>query len=188
MIPNRYPIFRSDAQPDGLRDSRLFSSLPGLGTHEVTIEMSDHHQDLADSSLDQAVRAVETYGARVAELSASPSVRHVSVFRNRGKSAGASLAHSHARVVATAAVPDGVRTRIERERGYQAKVGRCLVIDLLQAAARDRRLIEEHEGDVLWSPYAPVSPTRCAWRPRIIASASMNLLPVEPLHYSFSGR
>ena len=139
VIPNRYPIFCREAQPDGLRDSRLFLSLPGLGSHEVIIETPDHDRDLADVSPDQAVAVVETYATRVAELLAAPHAGHVSVFRNRGKSAGASLAHPHTQVVATAAVPDGVWKRIERERRYHGEAGRCLVCDLLQAAARDQR-------------------------------------------------
>ena len=46
VIPNRYPIFRSNAQPDVLPDSRLFSSLPGPGGHEAISETPGDHKEL----------------------------------------------------------------------------------------------------------------------------------------------
>ena len=49
--------------------------------------------------------AVESYKMRIEELSKKENIKYVFVFKNKGKDAGTSIAHTHTQIAATSLVP-----------------------------------------------------------------------------------
>ena len=55
---------------------------------------------------------------RLRELSAKPYVKYVSIFRNHGQQAGASLSHAHSQVIATPIVPTLIQEEMEASKAF----------------------------------------------------------------------
>jgi UDPglucose--hexose-1-phosphate uridylyltransferase len=87
---------------------RAFANkFPATESHEVIVESPGHDDDFG--SIAHAEDAVAVYVDRYRELSRQSA--HVTIFKNHGPMAGASISHLHSQVIGTPFVPP----RIERE-------------------------------------------------------------------------
>lgn len=155
VVPNRFPILDRDGVPEDAPERGLFRVQSVTGAHEVIIESRDHRADLATMPEDQLERVMTTYANRVGALQRRPEHRHVQLFRNRGRGAGASLSHPHAQIVASSAIPERAAQQLERSERHGRQTGRCLLCDVLRAErGAGTRWIEELEGYGVWAPYA----------------------------------
>jgi UDPglucose--hexose-1-phosphate uridylyltransferase len=88
---------------------RVFpNKYPATDHHEVIVESPRHEGDF--HALDDAVRL---YAARYHELITRDGVRCVSLFKNHGPLAGASIEHVHSQIIGTGFVPPRVAREIE---------------------------------------------------------------------------
>jgi UDPglucose--hexose-1-phosphate uridylyltransferase len=158
VVPNKFPALAVDAsgRPEA-----------GFGRHEVIVETARHDADLgnfSDAELDAVLR---TYRARYVALAALPRTRHVVLFRNRGRRAGASLSHPHAQIVAMDRLPPRLKRIAASARDHHRRYGRCAtcreVEDLL---AHRQRLVRETPRFVLAVPYAAAGPFELVVVPR----------------------
>ncbi|NIP61051.1 MAG: hypothetical protein GWM92_21560, partial [Gemmatimonadetes bacterium] len=125
-VPNRYPAFREDppgAEPpasEGLHERPPGSgpprpvSVPAVGRQEVIIESPRHDRDPGRMSSDEATTMLAAYRERLRATAVEAPDLHPLLFRNHGRTAGASLRHPHAQLVATRF--PGPRRQIVRER------------------------------------------------------------------------
>jgi UDPglucose--hexose-1-phosphate uridylyltransferase len=193
-VPNLYPVLEPAERADvvdplehGRGDPELHASAPATGAHEVIVHAPEHHTTLASLPPEQFERALDGWLARLGDHADSAWV-HVMV--NEGKSAGASLEHSHAQLFALPFVP--VMVARERERftaHYTRTMGSCLLCDLLQDEVRHRdRIVAVDDRAVLLAPYASRTPFELQLVPRqharsmLEVGSSAALLLQEGLH------
>ncbi|MFH0923043.1 MAG: DUF4931 domain-containing protein [Candidatus Micrarchaeota archaeon] len=90
-----------NAFPALSRDKR-FSGIPGpaFGDHEVIVETNKHKDLFQNLSYHQTVMVFEAYKTRYAELMKKPGVKSVFLFKNHGKTGGASIEHEHSQIMA----------------------------------------------------------------------------------------
>lgn len=110
VIPNRYPAFAMSDRPTARAEQNEpqevnFEVIPGAGRHEVLIESPDHHCAMSELSSEQFRRVIEVYHQRICGLREDDCLAHVTIFKNQGAAAGASLEHVHSQLVATPFVP-----------------------------------------------------------------------------------
>lgn len=103
---------------------------PAAEHHEVIIESNDHAAHFEDA---EATRIVEVYFDRYCALS---PFGHVTLFKNDGRAAGASLDHVHSQILATPFVPP----RFAREAEAFASAAACALCDV-----DDEPLVAESE-------------------------------------------
>lgn len=114
---------------------RVFpNKYPATDHHEVVVE-SPRHDDTFDR-IANASDAVRLYADRYRALSRDSA--HVTIFKNHGPMAGASIPHLHSQIIATPFVPP----RVEREGA--ALASRCTL-----CATEDEALIRE-TGNYRW--------------------------------------
>lgn len=104
VIPNLYPAVKQESVM--LMDGRAMSA---SGVHEVIVEspLHDHHpQFMSDGEVKRLFRV---YKDRYAEIAGIPYIRYISLFRNYGREAGASLAHAHSQLIALPIVPENIK-------------------------------------------------------------------------------
>lgn len=99
---------------------------------EVIVESASHTDSFDELSSDHAARVLEIYFERYGAMKAN----YVSIFKNHGRLAGASIPHLHSQIVGTAFVP----LRASREGDAFARAARCPLCDL-----REHPLIAETE-------------------------------------------
>lgn len=128
------------------------------GHHEVLVESPIHegHPHLADVS--QLKLMVEAYVDRLKELSKHDYVKYISIFRNHGKEAGASLSHAHSQIIATPIIPKLVNEELNAASKYFKLKGSCSFCTILRKESRGPRLIHETKCYAVIAPWASINP------------------------------
>jgi UDPglucose--hexose-1-phosphate uridylyltransferase len=158
-IPNLFPAF---SPPRHLQDTKqVFSSEclgHAIGAHEVIIESPNHDEGPADAQLPQLELLIHAYMDRLKELSAKPYVKYVSIFRNYGQLAGASLSHAHSQIIATPMIPPMIREEMDASKEFYDKHGKCIFCDIIKRESKSPRLINDGSDFVVFAPYASIHP------------------------------
>jgi UDPglucose--hexose-1-phosphate uridylyltransferase len=157
-IPNLYPAF---TPPKQQQDASLIFQREdfanAIGHHEVLVESPNHDEDPADTTLPQLELVINAYIDRFNELSSKPYVKYVSIFRNFGLEAGASLSHAHSQIIATPMVPSIVIEEQQAANIYHKKNGRCAFCDIIERERNGPRFIFENNHFEVFTPYASVN-------------------------------
>lgn len=147
------PAAQSD--PLGLSSELLFSSRPSYGGHEVFIESPSHDAPLNRLDLAQVTSLMRVYQQRVRHWSDQPGIRYVSLFKNVGPAAGASLHHPHSQLIALDRLPQAVRLTSDRMRRHHARTGCCLQCEVVRAELKARsRIVAITDSLVAYCPFA----------------------------------
>ncbi len=162
VVPNKFPAVAPVAMPEvggPVTRGSLFQSRPIAGGHEVIIESPHHAQSLTQLSLDEVELVFAAYQDRIRHWRSVSGIRYISVFKNVGRDAGASLQHSHGQLIATDALPSEVGQICERMERYRAMSGCCLHCELIRAELKEnRRVIAQNDTTVAFCPFASAMP------------------------------
>ena len=158
VVSNKYPALSPAIEPKRSL-SGIYLELPGYGHHEVIIEGPRHEDHPATLPLRFVVAIVQTYRQRYLELMEDRNNLFVTIFRNHGKRAGASLRHPHSQIIATPIVPRHRRWQEDEAQRYFDERGSCAYCDILAFEMSDRqRVIDENERFLAFVPYAAEVP------------------------------
>lgn len=129
------------------------------GQQEVIIETPEHNLEFSELSVDHILKVFAAYRDRLDKLSQLKDIRYVSVFKNDGPAAGASIAHAHSQVVALPLVPPALSVEADGFDDYFDEIGRCPYCDLIEwEKARTVRVIYEDKSILAIAPYASLYP------------------------------
>ncbi len=161
VVPNKYPAVRTAgsgeaAFTDAARHvSNLFPWSPTRGGHEVIIESRNHVQSISQLDVAELRLVFQAFRDRMLHWRQQREVAYVSVFKNVGAKAGASLSHTHSQLIATDFVPPEVATTVARMTRHRAASGCCLQCDLIRAEIKARqRVIWQDDELVAFCPFA----------------------------------
>lgn len=125
---------------------------PASENHEVIVESPDHTARYA--SLEDAPAVLQLSIERYADLKRTPGTEHVTLFKNHGPLAGASIQHPHSQLLGVPFVPP----RIEREARALANRSSCPLCQLTRETLRGEHWIRESEDFVWLAPEASWMP------------------------------
>ena len=129
------------------------------GFQEIVIETPEHNVEFSELSLKQILRVFETYRERIAHHSAHKGIRYVSVFKNDGPTAGASIAHAHSQIMALPLVPPKLQQEALAAEKYRDQYGHCAHCDVIKwELGQKERIIARDEHAVALAPYASSAP------------------------------
>ncbi|NBB87541.1 MAG: methyltransferase domain-containing protein [Bacteroidetes bacterium] len=152
-VPNKYPAL-VPSSPLPRPSDGLFPRMAADGRQEVIIESPIHGQDLADLSVSAMETVIATYQARCRAVRAGEGDLIPFLFRNYGTQAGASLAHPHSQLIATAQRPKQVRAEEHRAAAYFEDTGRCLYCDVVRRETDGPRGVARSEAFLALVPFA----------------------------------
>jgi UDPglucose--hexose-1-phosphate uridylyltransferase len=159
VVPNLYPAFSPPENKVETKQNEEKSNLrAATGHHEVLIESPNHDEHPANATTPQLVHVINGYVDRLRELSAKPYVRYVSIFRNHGLEAGASLSHAHSQIIATPFIPEIVEKEMDTARKFWKREHKCIFCDILDKERSGPRLVLENSKFAAFAPYASVNP------------------------------
>src|SRR5438132_6797969 len=92
VVPNKFPALRIEGELEPAGEG-VYDRMNGIGAHEVIIETPDHGASLASLPETQVVAVLEAWRQRMLDLQKDARFEYVSVFKNHGEAAGASLEH-----------------------------------------------------------------------------------------------
>jgi UDPglucose--hexose-1-phosphate uridylyltransferase len=158
-IPNLYPAFAPPKEKNNLKKTMKHGdSIPAIGHHEVLVESPKHDEHPANARLSQLEHVINAYVDRLRELSRKPYVRYVSIFRNHGIEAGASLSHAHSQIIATPFVPKTVEDELSASKRFWKENKKCVFCEIIKKEREGPRLILENSKFMVFAPYASVHP------------------------------
>jgi UDPglucose--hexose-1-phosphate uridylyltransferase len=158
VVPNMYPAL---CPPQGNFAAKINSNtnlLPAVGHHEVLIESPIHNEHPANARIPQLIQVINGYIDRLRELSAKPYVRYVSIFRNHGLEAGASLSHAHSQIIATPSMPRIPKEEIDSAQRFWKHTGKCVFCEIIEKETDSPRLVLKNSKFVVFTPFASLNP------------------------------
>jgi UDPglucose--hexose-1-phosphate uridylyltransferase len=156
VIPNKFPALDTGAQlteRDGLLQRKS-----GFGYHEVVIDHPEH-VPFERFTAEHVAELLGVYAQRTRAHLNDERIEYVSVFRNDGVAAGASIAHPHSQVLALPVVP----VQVHRERGKMDEhahlFGEC-PFERIYRTEREQglRILFENRNAYVLAPFASVFP------------------------------
>jgi len=129
-------------------------ALPGQGFHEVIVDSPLHRENPADFSQKHMEKLIHVYRDRYVHYCGESLVKYVSIFKNRGKEAGASLSHSHSQLITLPILPP----LIKREMGTISRASVCPFCNIVSQEKESCRLIDENENWILIAPFYSQAP------------------------------
>nr|WP_035244531.1 galactose-1-phosphate uridylyltransferase [Desulfonatronovibrio hydrogenovorans] len=157
-VLNKYPALTTEGESS--RKTRgIYLEGGGYGSHLVILESPKHNLQLGDMNQKQIMAVLRAYHHCYSMLSDDPGIMMVMLFKNFGRSAGASLFHPHSQIVTSSVVPRFIREREREEQRYYDEMGRCVMCDILEFEFRKKeRLIFDNHGFAVFVPFAAEVP------------------------------
>ena len=131
-----------------------WTALPGQGYHEVIVDSPQHRENPADFSQEHMEKLIQVYRDRYVHYCSNSLVKYVSIFKNWGMEAGASLSHSHSQLVTLPILPP----LIKRELDAISRATLCPFCNIVAKEKKSSRLIDENENWILIAPFYSQTP------------------------------
>jgi UDPglucose--hexose-1-phosphate uridylyltransferase len=153
VVPNKYPALEMNEEI--AVSSNFFTSMSGVGAHEVIIEAPEHETPLEELDLAQIMEIFRAWRDRYQALMARKTIRYVQIFKNEGAVAGASLEHPHSQVIAVPLVPSVIAAELNGANTYFLDRGHCPYCDMIgHESETGKRLISENGRFIAFCPFA----------------------------------
>jgi UDPglucose--hexose-1-phosphate uridylyltransferase len=149
VIPNKFPALRIEGRLNRQGEG-IYDKMSGIGAHEVVIETPDHEKSLSDLEISGICSVFRVFRERILDLRKDTRLKYVMIFKNHGKSAGASLNHTHSQLIATPIIPKTVIEEIESAKKYYEYKDRCIFCDIIRQEIMKKSIL------LLLRPMPPV--------------------------------
>lgn len=154
IIPNKFPALKIEGNLDKVGIG-IYDMMNGIGAHEVIIETPEHDKNISDLDDHQVEKIIWAYRDRSLDLRGDKRLKYILLFKNYGRSAGASLEHPHTQLIALPVVPKRVNEELGGSEEYYSYRERCVFCDIIRQELRDNeRTVTENEEFLAFCPFA----------------------------------
>jgi len=150
---NSYPALSPVLYPSGHPEVGLHAE-PGYGFHEVIVETPLHGRRIEDFSYFELSALMNVYKDRTCNYMTDKKIRYISIFKNIGKAAGASINHSHSQLIALPFYPPS----LEREMKAIKERDNCPYCAIFDLEKSSPRFIFENSECIAFAPYYSIGP------------------------------
>jgi len=159
-IPNLYPALNSASVSHSLKNRTRFPhvSLRAIGTHLIIIESPKHDDHPHHASHKQIELWLRAAIDLMRELEKTRHSIAVSLFRNHGREAGASIAHPHSQIITTPIIPARIEQEHRAMRNFLNQEGVCALCRVRAAEAKSQRKILDEKNFTVFAPWASIFP------------------------------
>lgn len=157
MIPNKFSAFVDD----GDHEARSYYPLEGFyrvkpasGGHDLVVT-NDHTPDLYQMSAETLADFFTSIQSRYRYYRNDPKVDYVMAIYNHGGPAGASIAHPHAQIFASAVVPNQITKEMHGAEAYNQLHGGCVFCEMIKHEQQENvRILAEDENFIMFTFFA----------------------------------
>jgi UDPglucose--hexose-1-phosphate uridylyltransferase len=160
-IPNLYPaVSLPGCETLGVAEElgSTYVKRHAKGVHEIIVESPRHDDHPNRASQEQIQLWLQAAMERVQSLSRNESIGSISIFRNHGHEAGASLAHAHLQIIATQLIPTRLEDENRAMKKFHREFGDCLLCKVIVKESKSDRRILNTQNFTVFAPWASVFP------------------------------
>jgi len=158
VVSNKFPALRIEGETKQT-EVGIFTRMDGVGAHEVIIETPEHHTHLGLLPVDHIADVIRAYHQRYVDLRGDQRFEYGLLFRNHGRSAGASLSHPHSQLIALPIVPKRAAEEVNAAESHFGRYGECIYCTMLtQEHEAAERLVFENVAFTVLAAYAGRTP------------------------------
>ncbi|KAF2955214.1 galactose-1-phosphate uridylyltransferase [Marinitoga sp. 38H-ov] len=158
VVPNKFPAVTKDIPPN-LNSNGIYFSVDGYGYHEVIIETPNHDSKIAYMNYSEVEEIVWAYLNRFNDIKKDKKIKYIQIFKNYGRSAGASLSHPHSQLIATPIIPIFIEDEIKGAKKFYNIKNKCIFCSIIEQEKNENiRIVEENDTFLSLEPFAPRFP------------------------------
>lgn len=158
VVPNLYKALQIET-PNEHHKVGIFEEFGGFGAHEIIIDTPEHKTKMSELRLHEYIHLFSTIKARANDLQNDKRLIYLSIFKNVGKSAGASLAHLHTQIIGMPFMPTSKANLFKRKFEFYQQKGRKLLRDIVDEEIRnEERILLQNDDFVAYLPFASSFP------------------------------
>lgn len=172
VVPNLYNALSIDLESKTNRES-FFENHSGFGAHEVVIETPEHDKQIWDYDYNDLLNYFTILKERTVNLKNDVRFSYLSIFKNQGLDAGASMQHSHSQIIALPFLPKKSKEDCEYKKEYFKEHKRALLDDIVyEEISYGKNIITQNSEFVVYCPYA----SSFAFEAKIVAKKKLSSL------------
>ncbi|MBI4335791.1 MAG: galactose-1-phosphate uridylyltransferase [Candidatus Omnitrophica bacterium] len=153
VVPNKYPALQINGALDKTGIG-AFDLMNGIGAHEVIIETISHDAEVSDRPEWEIMDLIWAYRDRSLDLRKDERFKYVLIFKNFGRSAGASLSHPHSQLISLPFTPKKVIEELNGAKTYFDYRGRCVFCDMINQEMGEGKLtVVENKNFLSFCPF-----------------------------------
>ena len=154
IYPNDFAAFSIPPQVPAIEGDDFYPVKPSYGKCDVVLYHPDHNTSIPQIPIDHLTRLVKVWRQRFAELKATPGIRYVLIFENKGEVIGVTMPHPHGQIYSLPLVPPAIKKELAAARAHYRSHDRCLFCDILQKERKDgRRIVAENRAFTAFIPF-----------------------------------
>jgi len=153
-VQNKYSAVGNEFTSDLRTDNKFFTFASAYGNHEVIVETREHNKEIEDFSYEHIQNIIKMYIKRIKALNDLPHIKYVTLFKNKGKEAGASIAHAHSQIIAYNVLPTEVENELLASYKYYIENESCAFCDIIKIEKNSYRRVMENDSFLAFTPYA----------------------------------
>jgi UDPglucose--hexose-1-phosphate uridylyltransferase len=158
-IPNKFPFFHIEGDFER-RAEGMYDVMEAVGAHEIIVETSEHHQQLATLESGHIEKILLTWRQRIIDLGKDGRFQQILILKNYP---GVFNRHPHSHIMAMPVIPKGIDEEILGTLDYYQRKDRCIFCDIVrEEIAGKKRVILETVHFLVFSPFASRYPFE-AW-------------------------
>jgi len=154
-IPNKFPALSMEAGMPRHFNDEVFPIRAGVGVHEVIVETPDHDATFGQYSNEQLRMIMDAILCRYRALKRNGYLHYVQIFKNVGRTAGASLEHNHWQLIGIPLVPVQLEQELRVAAKHWGDHGRCVYCSMLEEELKAcERVVESNDKFAAFCPFA----------------------------------
>ncbi len=154
VVPNLYKAVQIELDWVN-EDLGAFERWAGFGAHEVVIDTPRHLLRMDEWSIEEYKNWLITLKARLSDLRNDIRLVYFAIFKNQGKSAGATQSHPHSQIIALPIVPKNLQYKMNNAYRYYKKHGISIYQKVIyQESKMNERVIFESNSFIAIAPFA----------------------------------
>jgi len=155
VIPNKYPVFEIKEKTKQIKENDFYLKLTTPGFHDIVVT-KEHNKPMAKLSINRIKEVIDCYKERYIDLKKYDFVKHILIFHNHGKEAGASQKHPHSQILTSPLIDKEFNIILSNAREYFNKNKQCLQCKINELEIRNKkRIVFENEDFIAFCPFAP---------------------------------
>jgi UDPglucose--hexose-1-phosphate uridylyltransferase len=180
VVQNRFPIVKPEGgQREPTTTNSIFTWADAYGEHEIVIEGRDDFVPFAQLGQAGIAEALRVGIERVRTLASRDGIRAVAYFKNEGLDAGASIAHPHSQLIATAILPPTLMHLATLHTELRKEFGFSPLYKILDEERHGLRMVRESAHFAVLCPYASRFPMEALIIPLRDSSTYLDLTDME---------